>query len=122
MAVNAPRHGQRRDLLDHAHAIDATVTRLTPNSFADVNRMIEVDEVRELRDACPWNGPPGREARSDGRELPAREPDTGVARYTLPSRWNTRPGAALDAGVTEAAIDAERERMNPVIERNRLCD
>ncbi|MGI8509506.1 MAG: hypothetical protein ACR2MQ_09290 [Gemmatimonadaceae bacterium] len=84
--------------------------------------MIEVDEVRELSDTCPWNRPPGSEAQSDRRELPAAEPDGGVAGDTLLGGWNARPGTALRASVAEAAIDAERERMDPMIERHRLCD
>lgn len=122
MAVDAPGHCERRDLLYHPHAIDATVACLASHSFPDVDRMIEVDEVRELSDACPWNRPPGSEAQSDRRELPAAEPDVGMTGYTLLSGWNARPGTALGASVAEAAIDAERERMDPVIERHRLCD
>lgn len=122
MAVNAPGHGERRNLFHHAHAIDATVAGLAPYSFPDMDRMIEVDEVRELSDACPWNRPPGRETQPDRRERSAAEPDTAVTRDALLGRWNARPSAALGASVAEAAIDAKRERVNPVIERHRLCD
>src|SRR5690606_33570432 len=56
MAVEAPAHGQRRDLVHARHPVHAPVARLAADPFPHMDRMIEVDEARELIDTAPGDG------------------------------------------------------------------
>jgi hypothetical protein len=45
MAIQAPFHQQRWNLMQQRHPVDAAVTRRTANALLDMNAMIEVDPV-----------------------------------------------------------------------------
>jgi hypothetical protein len=48
MAIHTPRHRQRRHVLDLRHLIDATMARLTPDTLAHMNRVIDVKRSRAV--------------------------------------------------------------------------
>ena len=55
MAPEAPFHRERLGLPGERHFVDAAVAGLAANSFMDVNTVVEIDEIREIVDARPFD-------------------------------------------------------------------
>src|SRR5690606_35707762 len=92
VAVEAPAHGQRRDLVDPRHLVHAAMAALTADPLPHVHGVIEVDVVREPIDPLPPDWPVRHEAIPDGRELRAPDPDLIVAVEAALGRRDTRVG------------------------------
>ena len=120
MAVHAPRHGQWSHLPHLCHLIDATVARLTPHALVDMDRVIEVHEVGELRDTLPCNRFVRRDTLSDRSEKHTRHPERCMTRHTLLSRRKSGPRAPIGTGMAVPTVDMERTRMKAMIERDGL--
>jgi len=122
MAIHAPCHRERRDLLNLCHLIDATMTCLTSDALVDVNRVIEVDEIGQLRHAPPGNRPARGDALPDGRHRRARHPQRCMTADAL-LRWRqSGKRAAVRARMAVSTIDAQGTGVQSVIERHGLDD
>jgi hypothetical protein len=53
VALDAPTHGKRLDLLHHIHQIDPAVTRFAPDPVVGVDRVAESGIIREHVDVYP---------------------------------------------------------------------
>jgi hypothetical protein len=122
MAIHAPRHREWRDLFDLRHLIYTAMACLAADTLTDVNRVIEVDEVSELRYASPRNRKSARDTLPHGRHRCARQPERRVTADALLSRWQSSRRAAVDARVAVATIDTQGTRVQSMIEGQRLHD
>src|SRR5574340_1382443 len=57
VAVDAPAHGQVRNLTHALHRLDRTVASLAHHARGDVRAMVEGDEVGNVVDLVPRNRP-----------------------------------------------------------------
>jgi hypothetical protein len=122
VAVEAPFHLQRR-LLDHQrHAIDAAVARFTADALADVDAVIEVDEVRQIVHADPVERLVVAEAGAHRLEVRAGVPDLRVAVDAGLGRRNAGRGRDLNRGMAIATLDANAAGVVLVAELHRLFD
>jgi hypothetical protein len=55
VALQTPLHVQRRNVPHQGHEIDATMTGRATYTFIDVNAVVEVDEVRKVMHAYPFD-------------------------------------------------------------------
>src|SRR5438105_11776637 len=78
VAVQAPAHGERRPLLHLRHLVDAAVAGDATHALLHVDRVVEVDEVRQLVDLVPDDGPVREETLPHRRELGALVPHLRV--------------------------------------------
>ena len=53
MTIQTPAHAQRFMLIHHVHVVHIAVTANTANPTINVNRMVEIGEVRDLMDPDP---------------------------------------------------------------------
>lgn len=53
MAIQTPTHAQRFVLIHDVHVVHIAVTANTANPTINVNRMVEIGEVRDLMDPDP---------------------------------------------------------------------
>jgi hypothetical protein len=58
VAVEAPAHGEWRDLFDAFHLFDRPVASLTSDPGEDMLAMVEVHKVRKIVDSDPSDWPP----------------------------------------------------------------
>src|ERR1051326_1399153 len=79
MALDAPLHRQRRGLIRQRHLVDAAVARPASDSFAHVNGVIEVNEVRQTMHAAPLDRRVRRETRAHRFEHRGVRPNLRVA-------------------------------------------
>lgn len=56
MAVEAPGHAERLDLLHHFHLVNSTVAGDTADSASHVSAVIEARVIGQVMDAFPFNG------------------------------------------------------------------
>ena len=62
VAIEAPPHGQRRDLTQERHAVDAAVAGRTTDAICDMNTVIEIDVAWRSVHAPPAQRPVVSEA------------------------------------------------------------
>src|SRR5438105_1614110 len=122
MTVHAPAHRQRSRLIHLRHLVDATMTGLAADALGDVDCMIEVDEIRQLRHALPPDRLTSRDALAHHGEWRAGHPKGRMARDTLARRRQTSPRASIGTRVAIAAVDVQRSSMESMIEGHRLHD
>lgn len=72
MALNTPFHLQRRDLCDERHLIHAPVARRAAHALRNMDRVIEIDEVRQIVNARPMDGNAGLPALAHRFEIGRR--------------------------------------------------
>jgi hypothetical protein len=78
VAVETPFHLQRLGLEHQRHAVDAAVAGFAADAVADVNTVIEVDEVRQIVHPDPVQRPIIAEAGAHRFEVWALIPDLRV--------------------------------------------
>ena len=59
MAIQTPTHAQRFVLVHHVHVVHFAMTANTADPTVNVNRMVEIREVRYLMDSDPVHWLPG---------------------------------------------------------------
>jgi hypothetical protein len=62
VTVDTPVHIQSVDAVRQRHLIHLAVTGGASYAFIDVNAVVEEDEIGQIVDAHPFDGPPGRPA------------------------------------------------------------
>jgi len=120
MAIDTPRHRERRDLLDLSHAIDSTMTVFTPYALRHVHRVIEVHVVRQLCHTPPWDRPSAGHAVANRGHWRAAHPETGMAGHARLRRRKSCPSTPVGSGVAVEAIHTQPGHVNSVIEPHRL--
>ena len=120
MAVETPLHMHRVNFAHQGHAIDASMTALAADSFGDVDAVIEVNEIRHIMNAGPFERPFRAKALAHGFEQSAVFPDLGVAAHTDFGGGNASECRRFDAGMTIAAINTQSADMMIVAEGNGL--
>lgn len=120
MALEAPLHIQRRDLIGERHQIDSAVTRRAADSLVQVNAVIEIDEVGQIVHPRPSDRLACAPALANGLQVRRVRPDLRVAVHARPSRGDSRERSFLDGRVTVAAIDAVIAYVMFVAELNGL--
>ena len=78
VAVEAPLHGQRLDLLHRRHLVHPAVAGVAAHALVHVDGVVEVDEVGEVMDARPGDGAVVEVLLADERQQRALVPDLGV--------------------------------------------
>src|ERR1700694_5962217 len=122
VALQAPAHGQRLRFLHLRHLVDAAMAGDAADALLHVDRVVEVDEVRQLVHLVPDDGAVGEVALAHRRELRALVPDLFVAVEADRSWRHARGRRLLHQVVAVAAIDAFVADVVPVIELHRLID
>jgi hypothetical protein len=112
MTTQTPLHLQRFLLIHERHQVHWAMTRIAPNTFRDVNTVIEKDKVGKLIHPRPLQ----RFARAVTRphrlqQLRVLGPDLRVAIHAGLSRRNPGETRCLDGRVAVAAIDAQPSHM-----------
>ena len=120
MAFKTPSHLERLRSPGQRHKIDIAMTRLTGHAFGNVYRMIEVDEVRKIMDANPFQRLAGLIACANRLEYWCIAPNLGVTGHAG-VRWrNSSEGGFLNGGMAVRALNSKSIVVVLVAERNRL--
>src|SRR4029079_13747499 len=82
VAIQAPPHHQRVLLVHQRHAVDAPVARGAADALGDVDAVVEVDEVRQVVHAGPFERPVLAEAGAHRLEDRRVGPDLRGAGYS----------------------------------------
>jgi hypothetical protein len=75
VALQAPSHLQARVLKHQRHLIDLAVTGDATDPFADMNIVPEIDEIRQVMNARPFERDPGAPTLPHGIEQRGVGPD-----------------------------------------------
>jgi hypothetical protein len=120
VAVQAPLHLERVLLPGERHLIHPAVASLTTHSLVDVDAVIEIDIIRQIVHAPPWDGGIVAEARAHRFKRWAGEPDLRMAVHASLGGWNVGEARSLDRSVAIAAVKANAAHMVGMAERNGL--
>jgi len=121
MAVQAPAHAERLDLMDSFHLINATVAFHAAYSSRDVNAVVEVDVVWELVNPNPLHRFAGSPAFPDRLELLGVRFHELVAIHAGLGRGDHRHGRSLHVHVAVATVEAKLPGVKPMRIRYRLA-
>src|SRR5262249_31718549 len=100
--------------------VHAPVARGAAEPLRDVDRVVEIDEPRELVDPVPGDGRAREVAAPDHLEHGALTPDLVMTTHALLGGGDTRRGRPIHAIVALPAADAVVARVVAVIELDRL--
>ena len=120
MTVQAPLHSQIGVLQRQRHFVHPSMTGLAADTFRHVNTVVEVDEVRQVVDARPPDGPVLAKGRPHRLQRRAGPPDLRVAVHTRLHRRNVGEARFLHSGMTIPAVDPDSTDMVDVAERHGL--
>ena len=79
MAFQAPLHLQRCVVEHERHSVDRAVAGIATDSLIDVNAVIEINEIRQIVNSCPYQRLAGAEALTHRFEQGRSGPDLRVA-------------------------------------------
>jgi len=105
MTFQTPFHLQRISLRHYRHLIDAAMAGRTADAFINVNRVIEICEVRQIVNAHPLQRFARLETCAHRFQIRAVGPDLFVAIHAHGRRRNSGRSGSLDRRVAIAAID-----------------
>ncbi len=120
MALQTPFHLQRIRLRNYRHLIDAAMTSRTTNTLRDVNRVIEISEVRQVVHAYPFERFARLETRAYRFEIRTVSPNLFMTIHADLRRRYPGGGRSLDRCVTVTTIDAVIADVVFVTELDRL--
>ena len=120
MAVDAPVHAQRVDLINQRHLIHASMTGGAADALMNVDAVIEEDEIGQVMDAIPTNRLPGLEALPDRLQHARVLPDLRMAAHACGGIRNPGEWRRLDRGMAEPAIQSVITGMVLMAKRDRL--
>src|SRR6266404_8166075 len=106
MTFQTPLHLQRRSLRDYRHLIDAAVAGRAADALLDMNRVIEISEVRQVVHANPFQGLAGFETGAHRLEIRTVGPNLFVAVHADRSRRHAGGRGRLDRSVAVTTVDA----------------
>src|SRR5262249_20391688 len=120
MALQAPLHIQRRNLIGQRHQVDSPMTRRTPNALVHVNAVIEINEVWKVVHSRPLDRLARAPALADRFEIGTVRPDLQVAIHAGLGRRDAGEGELLHRRVAIATIYSVIANMVLVTELNGL--
>ena len=120
MAVQAPRHLQRRRLKHQRHLIHLPVARRTAHTLGHVNAVIEINVVGQAVYTDPLNGLIGAITLSDRLQVARAVKKHGMTVHACFGRWNARRRGKLDARMAVSAINPVVTHMVLMTELNGL--
>jgi hypothetical protein len=106
MTFQTPFHLQRISLRHHRHLIDAAVTGRAADAFADMNRVIEISEVRQVVHANPFQGLARFETGAYRLEIRTVGPNLFVTVHADRRRRHAGRRGRLNRGVAVTTVDA----------------
>ena len=121
MAVEAPAHGQRRGLPHQRHVVDRPVTGAASDALGDVDRVIEIDVIRQPVDLAPADRLMEREAGAHRREHLGLGVELRVAGHAGVGRRHARHRRGFDARMAIAAVETETADVMLMTERDWLA-
>lgn len=116
----APFHLQRVLLKNGRHVVHLAVARRTPDTFSDVDAVVEINELRKIVNALPLDGLVIAEAGADGFKVRAVAPDLAVAVHAGLRRRHAGGRSGLDRRVAVATINTVVARVVFMAELHRL--
>ena len=122
VAIQAPRHRQRRLLINQRHLVDAAVTGRAADTFADVDAVIEVHEVGQIVHARPVQRGVVAEARAHRFEDRRRRPDLRMTVHAGLRRRDVGERRLFHRGMTIAAVEPLTTDVMSMAELDRLLD
>ena len=120
MAAEAPFHLQRRGLPHERHLVHPAVAGGTPNSFSQVNAVVEIGEIREIVNPRPADRRTALKTIAHRLQHLARGPDLRMAVHAYGRRRNARERREFHRGVAVTTIDTESANMMLMTEGHRL--
>ena len=120
MTGKTPGHIQRVLFAHQGHLIDLAVARGTPDTHADMNRVIEVRKLGNRVHAIPAKGGVRLKALAHRRKHRTRVPDLRVTCHAGAGRRDAREGTLFHRGVAVPAINSESGDVVLMAEGNRL--
>lgn len=122
MTFQTPAHGHGVDLHDCRHLVDASVALGASDAFGKMNRMIEIDVIREPMNALPSNRQIIEIGCSHGLERWALVPDLGMAVHARADGGVAGARGGLDELVAITTIDRVIGDVMAMVELNGLVD
>ena len=120
VTLKAPLHEQRVFAPRHRHLIHRAVTRRAIDSPANVNAVIEINEVRKIVHASPFERAVLAKTGAHGFERRTIGPNLRMAIHAR-LRWrNSCEVTFFDRCVAVTAVDTDTRHMMLVAERHRL--
>lgn len=120
MAIEAETHAKGFGARRQRHPVYSAVALDAADSAVDMDRVIEVDVVRQLRDPLPADRSPAGKACAHRREHAGLVPQLRVAGHADVRARQPRIGRSLDAGMAIATINALIGDVVLVAERDLL--
>jgi hypothetical protein len=120
MAVQAPRHLQRRRLKHERHLIHLPVTRGAAYALGHVNAVIEIDIIGQTVNTDPVNRLIGAITLSNRLQITRAVKQHGMTVHACFRRWNACRRRELDTRMAVPAIDAVVADVVLVAELNGL--
>ena len=120
MTIEAPFHQQRALLADELHFVDWPVTACAADAFGNMDTVIEVNMIRQLVHAIPFNGSISLVSVAHRCQQFAADPDLLMASHAGLDLRHPGIGRCLDGGVAVAAINAQCADVLLMAERHRL--
>ena len=122
MAREAPFHLEAGVLEHEWHFGDLSVAGGAADAFVDVDAVIEVDEIREVVDTCPFHGGLGAPAFADRLKHGCVGPDFRVAGHAGLGGWNAGEAGIFHGRMAIATIKTKAFDMVFMTERDGLID
>ena len=107
MAIQTPFHAESFGPPRQRHLIDPTVTGFAAHSLVNMNAVIEIDEIRHVVHAYPFDRPVFTEACANRLERGTVRPNLLVAVHTHFRGGYSGKGNLLDGRVAITAVDAD---------------
>ena len=120
MALEAPFHIQGVFLVHERHLVDLAMTGLTSYTLADMDVMLEVDEIGQIVDTCPTQCHIIPVTGADRLEDGSLGPNHRVTGHAGFGRGDTGKSRGFYRGVAVPAVDTHTSHMVFVTERDRL--
>ena len=120
MTVEAPAHRHGLRLLRQGHLIDPPMTGRAAQAFRHMDRMIEIDVIRQGMDPIPRDRLARGETRANRRQDRRLGEELRVAGHTDIGWWNASPARRLDPKMAVAAVKPIEADVMSMAEWNRL--
>jgi hypothetical protein len=120
VTAQAPLHFEIMNLTGERHLFDRSVTRAAGNPVFNMNAVVKINEIGQVRNAAPFERPAAGGALANGLKHGTVFPDFAVAIHAELGVGHGGLGFGLDALMAIAAVDAEVRHVMLMAERHRL--
>ena len=122
MAIETPTHLKVARFPSERHLVHLAVAGRATDAFVQMDAVVEVNVIRQIVNADPFEGPAGLPALTHRLKDRRVFPNLRMARHANLRRRNAGEGGAFDRGVAVTAINSEAADMMLMAERHRLLD